>query len=462
MNGRKGAHGAADSSSAALRDDALAIFAAGVEAANPRESVKKAIRLGLGGGVVIARKEITTPSTLRIVAIGKAACNMASAAMEVIPPTVFPGPGIAVVNEENAREVDRFHVLPTGHPLPDARGAAASKKIEEYVSGARKNDGLLVLISGGGSALLPAPIAGLSLEEKISITKLLLKCGADIREINTIRKRLSRLKGGGLARIAYPQAVETLILSDVIGDDLSSIASGPTAADPTSFRTANEILKRHGIWEDLPAAAREHLERGLREEGEAPRTPDQIFSNVRNRIIGSNRLSLDTAVRQAADLGYSVEIASRELTGEAREAAAILSRQSREESSHADSRKAGIPRALVAGGETTVTLRGEGRGGRNQELALAFSLEQQRAGPRTGWVLLSAGTDGRDGPTDAAGAIVDPGTLERGKRAGLDPRQALANNDSYTFLEATGDLLLTGPTSTNVADLQIFLTNDRE
>jgi hydroxypyruvate reductase len=462
VSGTESAHRASDSSRTVLRDDALTIFAAGVEAADPRNAVKKAIRLGLGGGVIVGRNEIAPPSTLRIVAVGKAACNMASAAMEVVSPAVFPGPGIAVVNEENAGEVERFRVLPTGHPLPDARGATAAREIEEYVSGARKNDGLLVLISGGGSALLPAPIAGLSLDETIAITKLLLKCGADIGEVNTVRKRLSRLKGGGLARLAYPQAVETLILSDVIGDDLSAIASGPTAADPTSFQMAREILDRHRIWKEIPAAARAHLERGRREEGDAPRPSNKIFANVRNRIVGSNALSLNSAIRRATDLGYAVEIASRELTGEAREAAAFLSRLSRAKQSPPDGKKPGAQRALLAGGETTVTLRGSGRGGRNQELALAFSIELERAGPHAEWVLLSAGTDGRDGPTDAAGAIVDSGTLERGKQAGLDPLQALANNDSYTFLEAAEDLLRTGATGTNVADLQVFLTGTRE
>ncbi|MBI4603214.1 MAG: DUF4147 domain-containing protein [Planctomycetes bacterium] len=441
---------------AAQRDDALAIFAAGLEAADPARAVRRSLRIGLGGGAVTARDEVVFPGRLRVVAVGKAACTMARAVAEMLPAEAFPGPGIAVVNDENALEVERFRVLRSGHPLPDERGAAASLEVERYVSGARREDGLLVLLSGGGSALLPAPAEGISLDEKTAVTRLLLRAGADIRELNTVRKHTSRLKGGGLAARAHPASVEALILSDVIGDDLSTIASGLTAPDPTTFQAAREVLERRGVWPHAPASVRGRIERGIR--GEVPETPKPgapIFGRVLNRIVSGNSLSLDAAARKAAELDYAVAIASRALVGEAREAALALGRALDE----AEARAAGRarPLALLAGGETTVTVRGRGTGGRNQELALAFALAMQARGPRASWTLLSAGTDGRDGPTDAAGATVDAGTIARGVAAGLDPGRSLDDNDSYAFLDASGDLLRTGATGTNVADLQVLL-----
>jgi hydroxypyruvate reductase len=292
-----------------------------------------------------------------------------------------------------------------------------------------------------------------TLAEKVAVTDLLLRSGADIHELNTVRKHLSRLKGGGLAAAARPAAVEALILSDVIGDDPSTIASGLTAPDPTTFGDARAVLVRRGVWDRAPAAVRARIERGCRgEEPETPKPGDPIFARVANRIIGSNGLSLDAAAGKARDLGYGTAVASRALAGEAREAAASLLGRI------LDGPRAGeTPRAVLAGGETTVTIRGGGRGGRNQEMALAFALAAERSGPRGSWVFLSAGTDGRDGPTDAAGAVVDGSTLARGRRAGLDPRRALDDNDSYAFLDAAGALLRTGATGTNVADLQVFL-----
>lgn len=438
---------------AALRDDALTIFAAGVAAADPAQAVKRALRIGLGGGAVIARDEILFPGQLRIVAIGKAACAMAQAALEMLPPSVFQGPGIVITNDENSRGVDRMRVLPSGHPLPDSRGLAAVSEVEGYLTGSRREDGTLVLLSGGGSALAPAPVGGITLDEKISVTKLLLRSGADIGEINTVRKHLSRMKGGGLATRAFPGTLEALILSDVIGDDLSTIASGPTAPDSTTFANAREVLVRRGIWDEMPAAIRTHINRGLRGEiPETPKPPDAVFARVRNRIVGSNSLSLEAAARRATEIGYNVVIASRALTGEARQAATVIVEQLK---SLGDPTR---PSAILAGGETTVTVRGSGRGGRNQELALAFSLAARSiAFTQRSWAFLSGGTDGRDGPTDSAGAIVDPGTISRGESKGLSVIASLDSNNSYDFLEASGDHLRTGSTGTNVADLQVLL-----
>ncbi len=449
----KGAARPVDESYVALRDDALTVFAAGVEAADPARAVKRALRIGLGGGAVIGRDEVLFPGKLRIVAVGKAACTMAQAALEVLPPQVFEGPGIAIVNDENFRAIGRMRVLKAGHPLPDSRGEAAVREVEKYLSGSRREDGTLVLISGGGSALAPAPADGITLEEKIAVTKLLLHSGADIGEMNAVRKHLSRTKGGGLAARAHPAALEALILSDVIGDDLSTIASGPTAPDPTTFAQARDVLVQRGVWGDAPEAVRARIERGMAGSiAETPKPPDAVFAKVRNRIVGSNALSLEAAAKRAAELGYEVVIASRALTGEASDAARMFAARLGERS------KPAKPVAILAGGETTVTVRGAGRGGRNQELALAFSVEARKLAPAPRvWAFLSGGTDGRDGPTDSAGAIVDPGTIARGESKGHSAHGSLEANDSYSFLEASGDHLRTGPTGTNVADLHILL-----
>lgn len=457
MTHQHGKSASADSRFTGLRADALEIFLAGVTAADPDAAVRKSLRLGLGGGAVIWRDEVLFPGVLRIVALGKAACVMARAAAETLSPTAFAGPGIAVVNDDNAFEVPRFRIFRAGHPIPDERGEQAAREIEHYLAGARRDDGLLLLLSGGGSALLPAPADGITLPEKAEITRLLLASGADIGELNCVRKHLSRLKGGGLARAAFPAAIEALILSDVIGDDLSTIASGPTTADPTTFGEARSILERRAVWKHTPLSIRTRIERG--ERGEIPETPkaaDAVLGRARNRIIASNGQSLDAAAGRARELGYEVHIASRALVGEARDAAAELLRCWSE-----IPRPGRGKRALLAGGETTVTVRGQGRGGRNQELALALAIAvEARAQPtlQSPWTFLSAGTDGRDGPTDAAGALVDPTTLQRALQQGLIPHHSLDDNDSFTFLDASGDLLRTGATGTNVADLQILLT----
>jgi hydroxypyruvate reductase len=431
--------------------DAIAIFAAAVHAADPRRSVSAAIRRNGRDGVFLAGREVSPPGVVRVVAFGKAACLMAEAARGSLPRELFREPGIAVVNNENHRPVEGFEVRAAGHPVPDSRGAKAAAAIEKLAGSARDGDGLIVLISGGGSALLPAPAEGLGLEEKARVTSLLLASGADIREVNTVRKHLSRLKGGQLAAIAQPAAVESLILSDVIGDDVSFIASGPTAPDPTTFADAKEILLRRGIWEEAPVQVRRRIEEGV--AGKIPETPkpgDSIFDRVENRIIGGNRISLAAAAEKARSLGYEVEVLDFPLEGEARYAGGLLA-----------SRAAGRPRvgrrAILAGGETTVLVRGPGKGGRNQELALAFAIAAGTALSGRRWTFLSAGTDGRDGPTNAAGAIIEPGSLEAARRIGLTPEVMLSDNDSYPFHQAAESLLITGGTGTNVADLQVYL-----
>lgn len=419
-----------------LRQDALELLRAGLRAADPAAAVRKALR-GLG-----PRAEWL------VVAYGKAAVGMASAAVEVTGARRV----LAIVDRRNFQERAGLRVLAAGHPLPDANGLAAAGEVSRIAAAATAEDVLLVLASGGGSALLPSPPPSVSLADKVAVTRGLLASGATIYEINTVRKHLSRLKGGGLARLAWPARVTALVLSDVVGDDLGTVAGGCTVPDPTTFQEAAEILSRHRLLRDLPGSVSRRLAAGRRGEiAETPKPGDPIFDRVTNRRVGGNRQSLEAVSERAEELGYHVSIASRQLCGEAREAAATLADSMRR------TRSAARPVAILAGGETTVTVRGTGRGGRNQELALALAIECERRGVVGEWVALSAGTDGIDGTTDAAGGLVDSGTPSRIRRSGLDPVERLADNDSHRALAASGDLVVTGSTGTNVADLQVIL-----
>jgi hydroxypyruvate reductase len=337
-------------------------------------------------------------------------------------------------------------VIEAGHPVPDRRGQAASGRLLELAARAGPNALVLFLVSGGGSALAPAPAPPVTLEEKQAVTRLLLAAGAPIGELNAVRKHLSLLKGGLLARAAAPATVVTLALSDVIGDPLDVIASGPTAPDPTTFGDALDVLRRRGLTKRVPPSVSARLRAGARGEvAETPKPGEAVFQRVTNMVLGNNRLVTAAAVAAAERLGYRARLLTRELQGEAREVARDLVAQAR---------RLAPPACLVAGGETTVTVRGRGRGGRCQEFALAAALELT---PADGLTVLAAGTDGTDGPTDAAGGLVDAGTAERGARAGADARAALADNDAHGFLARSGDLVVSGPTNTNLLDLYIVL-----
>lgn len=435
-----------------LRWAAREIFQEGVRAADPRRAVRENLEVGANGLPVIAGEVLSSEATLRVIALGKAGLSMAEAASEMLPAGVFSGPGVVAVNRENYRDLDRFDVFASGHPVPDAAGVAAAAAVQEYLVGSRKGDALLTLISGGGSALLPAPAPGISLDEKIETTRLLLASGAPIEEINAVRKHLSVLKGGGLARLAFPGRVEALILSDVVADDPSVVASGPTAPDPTSFQDVREILVRYGLSTKVPPRVWARVAQGVRGAiADTPTAGDPVFDQVVNRLVGANSQSLAAACGRAEALGFETVVVTHALVGEARDAAIVIEDAGRQEW------KQQRPLAILAGGETTVTLEGRGRGGRNQEMALALALRLD-ARPLPGdWVFLSGGTDGRDGPTEAAGGLVDGETVARVRRASLNPLAELDDNNSYAALSAAGDLLVTGPTGTNVADLQILL-----
>jgi hydroxypyruvate reductase len=314
-------------------------------------------------------------------------------------------------------------------------------------------DLLFVLISGGASALLPAPASPVTLEDKRAVTDQLLKAGADIFEMNAVRKHLSLLKGGQLAALAYPATVVALILSDVIGDRLDVIGSGLTAPDDSTFGDALRVLSKFGLTKKAPRSVMARLEEGA--GGRIPETPkqgDPIFANVHNVLVGSNRLALEAASRQAKALGYHTVILSSSMQGETREVAIVHSEILREILNNRGLLRRSA--CLLSGGETTVTVAGKGKGGRNQEFALAAAVNLDA---EKNWAVLSGGTDGTDGPTDAAGAFADGTSLARAGRLGVSANERLAENDAYPFFDALGDLIRTGPTGTNVMDLHILL-----
>jgi hydroxypyruvate reductase len=420
-----------------LRKHARTIFQAALSAADPAGAVERHLR----------RRDFSRFRDIYVVGAGKAGASMAQAAERVLGRRIAAG--LLNVKYGYRAKLRRIELNECGHPVPDENGVAGAERIARIAAGAGKDDLVICLISGGASALMPAPAEGITLEEKQATTRLLLASGANIHEINAIRKHISRIKGGQLARLAAPARVESLMLSDVIGDNLDVIGSGPTAPDASTFAGAVELLNRYGIRERVPASVRERLEQGA--AGAIPETPkpdDPVFARVRNTIVGSNRLALDAAATRARALGYRTLVLSSEIQGEAREIArmhaAIASEMAR------TGRPMKPPACVITGGETTVTLRGDGLGGRAQEFVLAAALDIAGV---DNVVVFCAGTDGTDGPTNAAGAVADGQTLGRKP----DARRYLDRNDSYHYFEALNDLIITGPTNTNVMDVCIVL-----
>jgi glycerate 2-kinase len=379
-----------------------------------------------------------------VLGCGKAGAAMAQVVEEILGDRISAG--LVVVKDGHLAPTRIVSIVEAGHPVPDARGERAAGGLLALATSAGERDLVLFLVSGGGSALTPAPASPVTLAEKQAVTRALLEAGATIGELNAVRKHLSRLKGGQLARTAAPAAVLTLVLSDVIGDPLDVIASGPTAPDPTTFGRALDVLRERGVLAAAPATVRERLTAGARGAiAETPKPGDPLFRRVANAVIGNNALIATAAVERARALGYRPQLLTRELQGEARSVAGQLVELAR---------SLPPPACVIASGETTVTVRGRGRGGRCQEFALAAALLVES---EPGITVLAAGTDGTDGPTDAAGAIVDGSTVERARRAGLDARVALDDNDAYHVLRATGDLIVSGPTNTNLLDLYAVL-----
>jgi glycerate 2-kinase len=424
-------------STAGMRRHALAIFKAALATADPTAAVVERLR----------RLRFDRFRHIFVIGAGKAGASMALGVERVIGRRITAG--LINVKYGHLARLRRIELHECGHPLPDREGEVGAARIAEIARRAGDDDLVICLISGGGSALLPLPAGPVTLEEKQAVTGLLLASGANIHEINAVRKHLSSIKGGQLARLAAPAAVETLLLSDVVGDDLDVIGSGPTAPDASTFATAAAVMEKYQILDRAPAAVRTRLEQGVRGGiDETPKAGDEIFRRVGHTVIGSNRLALDAAGRRARDLGYRPVILSSEIQGETREVARMHAAIAREVAlRHQPVRP---PACLITGGETTVTLRGDGLGGRNQEFVLAAAIDLAGL-PDV--VVLSVGTDGTDGPTDAAGAIADGDTCRRNP----DARQFLARNDSYHYFQSLGDLVKTGPTNTNVMDVRIVL-----
>lgn len=439
-----------------LRRDALAIFRSAVDAAMPSRVIER--HLTVQGDVlrVGGRKyDLGRFNRIFITGCGKASAAMASATLRILGPKRVEG-GVIVVKDEHALPLKRVEVLEASHPVPDARGVEGARRVAALCEQAGSGDLIIALISGGGSALLPLPAAPITLEEKQQTTRLLLACGANIHELNAVRKHLSGAKGGQLARLAAPATVIALLLSDVIGDPLDVIASGPFAPDESTFESAWGVIRKYDIADRLPAAVRSRLEAGRAGRiEETPKIGDPCFRAVQNVVVGSNAQAVDAAVAAARGLGYRVLVLSTTIEGETREVARMHAAIARE--ARMTGRPARPPLCLISGGETTVTLRGEGLGGRNQEFALAAAMD---IAGLSGVLAFSAGTDGTDGPTPAAGAYADGDTIRHARSLGLDPQDSLARNDSFRFFERAGGLVTTGPTGTNVMDIRIMLVAD--
>ncbi len=437
-----------------LRQDLAVIRQAALEAVDPYAAVLDHLSRD-GSQVAIGGQHWDLDqSSVVLLAVGKAAVPMAAAAAHVLRDRLAEG--VVVTKYGHAAQADlpaSVGVIEAGHPIPDQAGLQAARTCIERLHSLTSGDRLLVLLSGGASALLPAPVPGLSLDDLQATTDLLLRAGATIVELNAVRKHLSELKGGQLARLAHPAPVASLILSDVVGDTLDVIASGPTAPDPTTFGEALSVLRRYTVLDRVPQGVVVHLQAGLAGEvAETPKPETVLFGNVTNVVVGSNYLAAEAAVTEAERLGYHRLLLTTFVEGEAREVAKVAVALAKGVRAHGNPIPA--PACLVWGGETTVTVRGRGRGGRNQELALAAALGL--AGME-GVALMALATDGTDGPTDAAGAIVDGTTVNRVRKQGWDPRATLRDNNSYPLLDAAGDLLRLGPTGTNVNDLLVLL-----
>lgn len=435
----------------AIRAQLSQLFGAAVSAVNPRELISRVA--SIEDGRLLFRTEDRTlclplPPRVLVIGAGKGAGFLAQG-LEPLFGERIAGGGVILPRGQTAalRHLMCFH---GEHPLPGPGSVYGTRQIAALLSRRHPDDLVCVCLTGGASSLLVSPAPGISLSEKVALHQALLTCGATIYEVNTVRKHLSQVKGGGLARWVFPNRLVSVLLSDVIDDDLGTIGSGPTAPDPTTFRDAWAVLERYDLLARVPPSVLTHLRRGL--SGLIPETPkptDGLFADVHNLLVGSNRSALAAAATAARQLGFIPHILTAALSGDTTEAAENFCVTLR-----AVLRTAREPQCVLAGGETTVRVTGHGKGGRNQEFALAAALALQE---EPGWALLSAGTDGIDGPTDAAGAFVDGQTVARARRHGLAPLAFLSNNDTYSFFSALGDLFTPGPTGTNVMDIKVAL-----
>jgi hydroxypyruvate reductase len=439
---------------ASLRKAAREIWEAALDAASPATCLSRAVELH-DDVLRVNETEFKLDGRLIVIGAGKAAARMGQVMEDLCGDRIASG--LLVTKYDHALPLRRLELIEAGHPLPDTNGIAATRKIRELLQELTPKDVVVCLISGGGSALWPAPADGVTLEQKQEVTSTLLRAGATIQELNAVRKHLSAMKGGQLARWAFPASVISLIMSDVIGDPLDSIASGPTTPDTTTFADALGIIRKYAV--EVPQGVLGRFEAGAR--GDLPDTPkpgDPVFDRVHNAIVANNRLLIDAASAKARELGFNTAILGTEVEGEAKEVGRFWAAIAREIGLSGS--PVAPPACILAAGETTVTVRGKGSGGRNQEMALAWAMAMAARPSRIPCCFASVATDGTDGPTDAAGGLVDPSTCARAVALGLKPLDYLQANDSCNFLKQTGDLIVTGPTQTNLMDLQILLADN--
>lgn len=434
------------------RDLALKSLEAALKAVDPKQIMKSKLSLkdstlSIGNYVF----DLNKFSNVYVVGGGKASGSMAEALEQILGKRITCGLVNVPHGAESKTSIIELHGA--SHPVPDEAGVTGARRMLEIADLADKDDLVICLISGGGSSLMPLPRGNVSLADKREITEALLRSGATINEINTVRKHISDFKGGWLAKKAYPATVLNLILSDVMGDPLDFIASGPTVPDSTTFSEAVEVLKKFNLWIGAPVSIREVLSDGVKGLiPETPKTDDEAFKNVHNIIVGNNRLSSLVALERLKSAGLNTLLLTAALEGEARQVGIVLASIAKEVS--VSGNPVSKPAGIIAGGETTVIVTGKGKGGRNQEIALAAATKLRGL---DGTVIVSLSTDGIDGPTHVAGAIVDGKTLARAAEVGLSPEKFLADNDSYHFFSKLGDLIFTGPTGTNVNDISVIV-----
>jgi len=435
------------------RKEILEILEKGLEKADPEKAIRRSLKLKKDR-IEIKGEEIALNKFKRIFVVGggKASAKMAKAVEEILEDRIYKG---LIIAPENVKSKTKIIEIRMGdHPIPSRRNIQYTREIIELLKETGREDLIIILLSGGGSALLTYPADKLELEDIAETTRILLKCGANIEEINTIRKHISKIKGGQLVKYAYPARTITLIISDVVGDRMDSIASGPTVPDKTTFKDAERIIKKYNLYGKLPENVINRIIRGVKGKvEETPKPGNPLFKKVINIIVANNFESLKTMKREAKRRGYRSMILSSRITGEAKEIGRLMAAIFNEVRETGNPVKA--PAIIIGGGETTVTVKGNGIGGRNQELALTVA---NIIGGNGRIFFASIGTDGIDGVTDAAGAIVDAETKREGEELGLSIEETLKNNDSYSFFKKVGkNLIYTGLTETNVNDLMIGL-----
>ncbi len=446
--------GKANSNSSSLLKE---LFKHGVSHVQPRNILKKFLSISKENLVIDDGKNKIIYKDFKSIfpiCVGKASVDMGRSALSILKDLKKKtSEGIIVVNKENFQELDGFKCFYSGHPIPDDNGLIAAKFIERKLKSLDEKDLVLFFLSGGGSSLLPYPVSKIKLTEKVRLNNSLLTSGANIKEINTVRKHLSKIKGGNLLKMSFPSKIHSLILSDVIGDDLSSISSGPTVPDASTFRDVIKILEKYSLWNETPSSIKSYIEKGLKDpELETPNQKNIIFSSSNNTLIGSNNSCLKSIQSLCRSKKIKSKIWKKNLEGDVE----VIAKEFSEDIKNYQKSKSLV---LISGGESTVKVKGKGKGGRNQELALHFLKNVKESVPNLKFTMLSAGTDGRDGPTNAAGAIINNNSLDVINDKKIDLEKELNNNNSYEVLKKINSLVIIDGTNTNVADLQLIMIN---